>query len=138
MVSKFRYIDSELHSGTFSVHAAGGRVSRPRGVALQAAGLESDNGRLGAKAAGLERATLQAGDFCAKSAVVAIQAGGLKRDTARPRDTAPCCLHRKCARMGILYFALLNSFLQEEQEYATLDSDTPTVDLATQRPKTAN
>ncbi len=47
----------------------GGRVARPRGLAFRAAGLKRDNGRLGAKAAGLERATLQAGGFCAKSAV---------------------------------------------------------------------
>ena len=63
MVSKFQTIGSKTHSGTFSVQATEGRVSRPRGVALQAAGLERDNGRLGAKAAGLERATLQAGGF---------------------------------------------------------------------------
>ena len=65
----------------------GDRVSRPGGVALQAAGLERDNGRLGANAAGLERVTLQADGFCTKSAVVALQAGGLERDTARPRDS---------------------------------------------------
>ena len=87
MFSKFQNIESEAHSCTFSVQATGVRVSRPRGVALQAAGLERDNGRLGAKAAGLERATLQAGGFCTKSAVVALQAGGLERDTARPRDS---------------------------------------------------
>ncbi len=87
MASKFQTIDSKTHSGPFPAQAIGDRVSRPRGVALQAAGLERDNGRLGAKAAGLERATLQAGGFCTKSAVVALQAGGLERDTARPRDS---------------------------------------------------
>ena len=83
----FELIYSKTNSGTFSVLAAGDRVSRPRGVALQAAGLERDNRRFRAKAAGLERAVLQAGNFCAKSDVVALQAGGLERDAARPMDS---------------------------------------------------
>ena len=46
---------------------------KARGVALQAAGLERDKGRFGARAGG----------FCAKSALVAPEAGGLERDTTR-------------------------------------------------------
>ena len=108
MISKFRTIDSKTHSGTFPVQATGGCVSRPHDVALQASGLERGNGRLGAKAAGLERATLQADGFCTKSTVVALQACGLERDTARPRDSElrhspvvsllqPQSIHRPCA-----------------------------------------
>ena len=41
----------------------------------------------GGAPAGLERATLQPDNFCMKSAVVALQAGGLERDTARPPDS---------------------------------------------------
>ncbi len=106
MVPKCQNVGSKTHSGTFPAQIKGDHVSRPRSVALQAAGLERDNGRVSAKAAGLERAELQAGGFCAKSVVVVLQAGGLKRDTSRPRDTVPCCLRRKWARMGFRFNVL--------------------------------
>ncbi len=67
---------------------------QPRSDALQAAGLDRDNVRFRAKAAGLERAALQAGGFCANSAVVALQAGGLERDAARTRDSE--LRHSRC------------------------------------------
>ncbi len=43
----------------------------------------------------------QAGVFRAEPNGVALQASGLERDIARLWDTFPCCLHRKCARMGL-------------------------------------
>ena len=112
MALKFRNVGSKTHSGPSPAQAIGDRVSRPRGVALQAADLERDNGRLGAKAAGLERATLQAGGFWTKSAVVALHAGGLELDTARPRDSElrhfpvvsllhPQLIHRPCIHKDI-------------------------------------
>jgi hypothetical protein len=56
---------------------------RPRqcSVARQASGLERDKGRFGAKAAGLKCTALQASGFCAKLALVALEAAGLERDT---------------------------------------------------------
>ncbi len=72
--------------------------------------MERDNVRFRAKAASLEHGALQAGGFCAKSAVVALQAGGLKRDTARPRDTVPYCLRRKWARMGLRVNSLTGAY----------------------------
>ena len=67
------------------------RVPGPRSVALQAARLERDSGGFRrAKADGMERGARQAGGFIAKSAGVAAQAGGLKREHARRRDPAPC------------------------------------------------
>ncbi len=71
------------------------RVPGPRGVALQAAGLERDNRRFRANAAGLEHGALQAGGLSSTSVVVAPPAGGLKRHTTRLKDTVPGRLHRR-------------------------------------------